>query len=195
MSNKSYISAVVTAIILFKTPAAYAHAFVGEDVSWLAGLLHPLTGIDHVLALLAVGLWGTQQGGSKQWQLPLAFSSVMMLGAIIAQHGLLPLPSVEIGVGGSVLLLGLMLTFAARLSTFTTLLIVSFFALFHGYAHVGEIPGNMALASYLSGLLLTSLVLLCTGVMLGLWVRAVRYEELLRIGGLALGIAGGWLCM
>ncbi|MGR9117551.1 MAG: HupE/UreJ family protein [Gammaproteobacteria bacterium] len=195
MSNKSFVSAVFTAFILFKVPAAHAHAFFSEDVSWWAGFVHPLTGVDHILAGLAVGLWAAQQGGSRLWQLPVAFLSMMMFGVVLGQYGLLLLPNVEIGVAGSLVVLGLMLAFALRLSMLAALMTVSFFALFHGYAHAVEMPANATANTYLLGLLLTSSILLCGGVMIGLWCRTVRYEQILRIGGLAVGITGGLLCM
>lgn len=195
MSKKRFICAVITAFVLFEVPAVHAHTFFSDDASRLAGLFHPLTGIDLVLALLALGLWAAQQGGNRLWQLPVVFSGAMALGVMLGRHGLALLPNVETAVAGSLLLLGLMLALAARLPTFTTLLMVSFFALFHGYAHVSGMPESIANIQYLFGLLLTTSVLQCIGMMLGLWVRFVRYEQVLRISGFTIGITGGGLCL
>ena len=194
MSNKSFLTVVLTAVMLFKVPAVQAHPLFNEDASWLAGFIHPLLGLDHVLALLAVGLWAAQQGGSRLWQLPVAFLSVMTLGAYSGYAGV-SLPQVEMGVTGSLLLLGIMLALAARLSTLPSLLLVGFFALFHGYAHSMGISANMAVIDYTNGFLLASVVLLGMGVALGMWARVGRYDQLLRISGLAIGATGGWLCI
>ena len=163
-----------------------------EEASWFAGFIHPFLGLDHVLAMLAVGLWAAQQGGSRLWQLPVAFLSMMMLGAMLGQAGL-SLPLVEAGIASSLLVLGLMLMFAIRLSIVPNMLMVGSFAIFHGYAHGAEMPQTLALIGYALGFMLATGILHGMGIALGLAIRGAHNEKLLRLGGIAIGLTGAWL--
>lgn len=190
---KKYIPGLlIAALTLFIAPAVQAHTLIAEETSWSAGLMHPLLGVDHLLAMLAVGLWAAQQGGNRLWQLPLAFLSMMMFGAFVGQSGV-TLPYIEAGIASSLLVLGLMLTFAIRLSILPSLLMVGFFALFHGYAHGAEMPQTLAVIEYALGFLLATAALHGLGIVSGLLVRGMQYEKLLRIGGIFIGVTGGWL--
>lgn len=192
MSNK-YRSYIIFIILLGSiSPAAYAHLLSDQGHTWFIGFLHPLLGIDHLLAMLAVGLWAAQQGSNRLWQLPVAFLGMMILGSTAGTTWLLP--SVETGILSSLLVLGLMLMLAIRLPAMLDLLIVGFFALFHGYAHAAEMPQRLPVASYSGGFLFATTILLAMGVVSGLWLRNRHYYAMLRIGGLAIGITGGWLC-
>ncbi len=192
MSNKSILGVLMATVTLFITPAVQAHALMSEATSWFAGFAHPLLGSDHLLAMLAVGLWAAQQGGSRLWQLPIAFLSMMLLGAMLGQAGL-SLPLVEAGIASSLLVLGLMLTFAIRLSIVPSMLIVGLFAVFHGYAHGAEMPLTLAVIDYALGFMLATAVLHGLGIALGLLARNVQNEKLLRVGGIAIGLTGAWL--
>jgi urease accessory protein len=105
-----------------------------------AGLAHPLTGIDHILAMIAVGLWAAQRGGRALWLWPLAFVTVMLVGGALGMAGV-PLPMVEPGILASILVLGLVVAFAARPSDGTGALLIGLFALLHGHAHGTEAAG------------------------------------------------------
>lgn len=193
MSNKNFTTAIATAVIMLQAPVTQAHPLLNADVSWLAGFIHPLSGIDHVLAALAVGLWAAQQGGNKLWQLPATFLILIALGVLVSSY--MPLPKAELAIVGSLLFLGIMVALAARLSTLPSLLMVGFFALFHGYAHGEGISGRAIVMDYTVGLLATTATLLCIGIMAGLWTRAAGYDRELRVVGLAIGMTGGWLCI
>jgi len=194
MSNTKIFSTIFVAFTLLTAPIAEAHSLFNGQASWLLGFLHPLLGIDHILALLAVGLWAAQQGGSRLWQLPIVFLVVMAFGAYIGFQGFV-LPMVETGIVSSLLLLGMMLVLATRFSMPSSFLIISFFALFHGYDHTMSIAADAAYIDYASGFLMTTSVLLFIGIALGFWARVMHFDNLLRAGGLVISFTGGWLCI
>lgn len=194
MSNTKFLSAIFAVFTLFMTPITEAHPLFNEQTSWLAGFIHPLLGIDHVLALLAVGLWAVQQGESKLWQLPIVFLTVMVFGAYLGFHGFV-LPMAETGVISSLLLLGVMLVWAVQFSWPSSFLVISFFALFHGYDHSMSIAVGTSFIDYASGFLTTTSALLGIGTALGLWARVMHFDNLVRACGLVIGMTGGWLCI
>lgn len=172
---------------LLYSGAALAHP--GHDHGALAGLLHPLTGLDHVLAMLAVGLWGAQLGGRAQWLLPAGFVACLALGGALGMAGM-ALPMVEAGILASVLLLGALIGFAVRLPLLPSLAIVGVFALFHGFAHGIEMPVAGNGASYALGFVAASAALHCVGLVLG---RFALPQSWLRGSGAAISLAGAWL--
>ena len=192
MSNKHNLGVLIATFSALITTTAQAHTLTAEATSGLAGLMHPFLGLDHLLAMLAVGLWAAQQGGSRLWQLPLAFLSMMLVGAVLGQTGF-TLPSIEAGIASSLLILGLMLTFAIRMAIMPSMLMVGLFAVFHGYAHGAEIPQTLALIDYAVGFMLATAALHGLGIGLGLLARGAQCEKLLRISGIAIGLTGAWL--
>jgi len=192
MSNKHNMGVLIAAFSVLITTTVQAHTLVTETTSGLAGLMHPFLGLDHLLAMLAVGLWAAQQGGSRLWQLPLAFLGMMLLGAVLGQTGF-ALPSIEAGIASSLLILGLMLAFAVRLSIIPSILMVGLFAVFHGYAHGAEIPQTAELLDYAVGFMLATAALHGLGIGLGLRARGDLNQKLLRISGVAIGLTGAWL--
>ncbi|MEY3760591.1 MAG: hypothetical protein RIR39_2082 [Pseudomonadota bacterium] len=192
MSNKRNLSVIVTLFSVLITTTVQAHTLTAEATSGLAGLMHPFLGLDHLLAMLAVGLWAAQQGGSRLWQLPTAFLSMILFGALLGQTGF-SLPLIEAGISSSLLLLGLMLMFAIRMAIMPSLLMVGLFAVFHGYAHGAEIPQTVVLIDYAAGFMLASAALHGLGIGLGLLARGGQSEKLLRMSGIAIGLTGAWL--
>lgn len=192
MPNKRNSGVLVATFTVLISTTLQAHTLVAEETSGLAGLMHPLLGLDHLLAMLAVGLWAAQQGGSRLWQLPLAFLSMMLFGAVLGQTGF-SLPLIEAGIASSLLILGLMLTFAIRLAIMPSMLMVGLFAVFHGYAHGAEMPQTLALIDYAVGFLLATAALHGMGIGLGLLARGAQSGKLLRISGIAIGLTGAWL--
>ena len=192
MSNKYVRGVLIAALSLLITPVVQAHQLITEEASWFAGFIHPFLGIDHLLAMLAVGLWAAQQGGNRLWQLPVAFMSMMVLGAMLGQTGF-TLPQEEAGIASSLLVLGLMLMFAIRLTSVSSMLLVGLFSVFHGYAHGAEMPQTLALIDYALGFILATSILHGLGIALGLLIRGMQSEKLLRIGGIAIGLTGAWL--
>lgn len=190
MSNKTFLYTLLCAAILLLPATAQAHTLAAAASSWGGGFMHPFLGLDHLLAMLAVGIWAVQQGGSRIWQLPAAFLSMMMLGAYAAFVGLY-LPALETGIAGSLLVLGLMLAFAVRLPMPANLPIVGIFALFHGYAHAAEMLQSFSPLNYVGGFLLATALLHGLGITSALLVRELHYPNLIRLSGLAIGLTGG----
>ncbi len=137
-----------------------------------AGLAHPFGGADHMLAMLAVGLYATSQSGRARWALPLSFVAAMVFGAGLAALGV-GLPALEAGIGVSVLVMGLLIALAIKLPAPVALSMVAVFALFHGYAHVAEM-GGASLLGYVAGFVSATVVLHGGGYALGRWMPASR---------------------
>ena len=144
-----------------------AHSSANLAGGFVAGFEHPLTGFDHLLAMVAVGLWGAFLGRPLIVALPVIFPTVMTLGALLAILGL-PLPPVELGIALSVLALGLAIAGAVRAPVWAAALIVGTFAIFHGYAHGKEIPSLADPVAYSLGFVLATGLLHVTGITLGL---------------------------
>jgi urease accessory protein len=169
---------------------AAAHTFGAEGAGFAAGLAHPFLGLDHLLAMIGVGLWAAQLGGQARWQLPLAFLMVMAGGAWLGQAGP-DLAGAEIMIALSVVTLGVLVALSARMAGWLGIGLVSLFALFHGYAHGQEIPQAAAPLTYAAGLLLATLMLHLIG--LGLGLSASRLRAASRVGGLAMAATGVYL--
>lgn len=148
---------------LLVTGSAYAHP--GHDVaSFVGGLSHPFSGLDHLLAMLAVGLYAARQQGAARWALPLGFVVTMLAGALLAQVGL-AMPVIEAGIGISVVVLGLLVATLIRLPLAAGLPLVGAFALCHGAAHYAE-RGSAGLLTYTAGFVLATAALHGLGYLL-----------------------------
>jgi urease accessory protein len=177
-------------LLLGSSSAAFAHP--GHDVSGLvAGLMHPYSGLDHLLAMVAVGLWAAQGGGRKIWLLPAAFMTMLAAGAGIALHWQ-ALPLVEAGIAASVLALGLLTALALQLPIALSVAITALFGLLHGYAHGLELPQSAAPAEYALGFLAATAMLHLSGITLGIAARR-HHAALPRMIGGAIAISGAYL--
>ena len=175
------------ALVLLWTPCAHAHVERGQAAGFVTGFGHPWSGFDHVLAMMAVGIWGAQLGAPAVWLLPVVFPMVMAHGAFLGLIGL-PLPGVEVGIALSALLLGAMVGGEVRPKLAVAALLVGAFAVFHGHAHGTELPAGQ------SGLLYSMGFVIATGCLHGLGIAlgcstAGRPEKLALRGAGAL-IAG-----
>ena len=182
---------LLTVWLMLLAPGGQAHVEAGGAGSVVAGFLHPVTGIDHVVAMVAVGLWGAVLGPPAIWLLPVAFPMVMAFGGLL---GLLavPLPWVETGIALSALVLGVLVMFQTRLPLVLTFLLVGLFALFHGFAHGVELPeGGDALLFSLSFVVATGLLHL-VGIALGEVRRWAWGQSLLKLAGAAIVAVGIW---
>jgi urease accessory protein len=136
----------------------------------VAGALHPLTGLDHLLAMMAVGLWAARQGNGSTWFLPALFPVVMTIGAGLALTGT-SLPLVEPLITASVIVLGVLALANIRLPLMPSGLLLSLFALAHGHAHGTEMPAGGDIAAYATGFIGSTVILQLTGLFLGLYAR------------------------
>jgi len=182
------ISAVATFLL---ATTAQAHTFGVTGGGPAEGFAHPFLGLDHLLAMLTVGLWAAQLGGRARWAVPAAFVVMMAMGGALALFGV-ALPRVEVGVAVSVLVLGLLVATAARMPVRFGALVVGTFALFHGHAHGTELPMQASEWDYGAGMLAASGLL--HGVGLGLAGMAQRgsvvAERGLRVAGAAIAASG-----
>ncbi len=184
------IIVIVTGLTLLWAETASAHTFGSEGAGMVEGLSHPFLGLDHLLAMLAVGFWATQLGGGALWQVPLAFTLMMAGGAWLC-HLDLGIAHVELMIAGSVLALGLMIAASVRLSTAVSVLAVSVFALFHGYAHGQEMPQAGAPLAYAGGFVLATVCLHLIGISLGQALS--RRPRVARLAGGLVATAGACL--
>jgi len=174
---------LVISAVLF-SPDAFAHNPLSQSLSFSAGLRHPLTGLDHLLAMLTVGLWCVTRGGRAVWLWPVTFIGFMLLGFTVAGTGL-PVPYVEAAVSSSVVILGLCVALAVKAPAWLGAGLVGLFAFFHGHAHGSEAVSPQ-LVSYAAGLVLATVVIQAAGIGLGRAAqRAYGLSALRLAGGLA----------
>jgi urease accessory protein len=171
---------------------AFAHPGHIHVHTLLAGLEHPVTGLDHILAMTAVGLWASQQGGRALWAWPAAFVSVMLFGGFLGMEGI-ALPLIEPAIAASILVLGLLIASATMLPVSAGALIIGTFALFHGNAHGLEAPATGASLLYALGFAASTALLHGVGLVLGLGLSGLHWQKLLRVGGAVTAGIGGIL--
>jgi urease accessory protein len=180
-----------TAAALLLAPAlAFAHPGHGDN-GLVAGISHPLGGLDHLLAMVAVGLWAAQQKGAARWALPCTFVGTMLLGGLLGFEGL-ALPALESGIAASVLALGLAVALAVRPPLFMALGATALFALFHGVAHGLELPDMSSPWAYAAGFVGATAVLHAAGYALVRWLPTAA-APLVRVAGAASAATGAWL--
>lgn len=182
--------------------AVTAHAHSGDDPhhGWLHGLAHPLSGWDHILAMLAVGLWSVQmplknepqQKGHVIWLLPVIFVFAMGLGGLL---GMVSLPFVlaEHGIALSLLISGFLIARAVHLPLEASMLLVTLFAVCHGYTHGTEMPDSISVITYAAGFMTATALLHLCGIGLALLAYNLRYGQWLRLAGTVVALSGSGL--
>jgi len=168
---------------------AQAHEETGQAAGFLSGLAHPVSGLDHVLAMIAVGLWGAVLGPPAIWVLPVAFPLVMALGGLMGLLGI-ALPGVEIGIAVSAIVLGTMVLAELRPPLWLAAAIVAFFAVFHGHAHGRELPAGTSALLYSLGFVAATGLLHAVGILLGLAHRWAAGRQAVRVAGGGVALAG-----
>jgi urease accessory protein len=161
----------------------------GQAQGFVTGLKHPISGLDHVLAMIAVGLWGAQLGAPAVWLLPVTFPMVMAFGGFLGLVGI-PLPGVELGIAFSALLLGVMVAREARPPLLAAAALVGFFAVFHGHAHGTELPPGQSGLMYSIGFVTATGCLHGIGIAIGLVHKWPVGKAALRVAGAAVALAG-----
>jgi len=179
---------IAATILLSASGAASAHT--GHAVSgWGAGWAHPFSGLDHMLAMLAVGLWAIQGGGRRVWLLPVTFMGMLAAGASVSMIWQHPLPVLETGIALSVLALGLLIALSLQLPIWSSMAIAALFGMFHGYAHGLELPESAAPFAYAIGFLVATAILHLGGIVAGVVMRE-KYVMLAKIAGGAIAMSG-----
>jgi urease accessory protein len=171
--------------------AAFAHEQVGVGGGLVSGFLHPLTGIDHLIAMVAVGIWGAQLGAPAIWVLPITFPLVMAIGGVL---GILhiPLPMPEIMIALSALILGAAVAGRVRLPFAAAAAVVAVFAIFHGYAHGAELPKSADPLAYGVGFVVSTGLLHLCGITIGTLTRWPAGERLIQGLGVVIALLGGY---
>ena len=168
---------------------AFAHVQQGQAQGLLTGLRHPVAGLDHVLAMIAVGLWGAQLGAPAIWLLPVTFPMVMAFGGFLALVGI-PLVGVEVGIALSAVLLGLMVARESRPPLVLAAALVGLFAVFHGHAHGTELPAGESGLMYSVGFVAATGCLHGVGILLGVAHKWAAGQVAIRVAGAAVTLAG-----
>ena len=176
-------------VLALAPAAALAHQETGQATGFLSGLAHPVSGLDHVLAMIAVGLWGAVLGPPAIWVLPVAFPMVMALGGLMGLLGI-PVPGVEIGIAVSAIVLGAMVLAEVRPSLWIAAAIVAFFAIFHGHAHGRELPEGASALLYSLGFVVATGLLHAVGILLGVAHRWAAGRQAVRAAGGVVALAG-----
>jgi urease accessory protein len=168
---------------------ALAHTGAEHAFSFTSGFTHPWTGLDHMLAMVAVGLWAGLNGGRALWAWPAAFVSVMLAGGILGIAGV-PIPFVESGILASVVALGLLVLAAARLPVAAGAVLVAVFALLHGHAHGAELSNGTAAVTYAAGFAIATAVLHAIGLGIVAVTRSNTGRMAVRGAGALVAAAG-----
>ena len=171
--------------------AALAHTGVGDTSGFAHGFWHPIGGLDHVLAMVAVGAFAARLGGRALWIVPTAFVAMMAVGGLAGMEGI-QLPFVETGIALSVVVLGLVVAFRWKLPVAAASALVGLFAIFHGHAHGSEMPIDASGLAYAVGFMLATASLHVAGIGLGLAVGRIgaRSRLALQASGGAMALAG-----
>jgi urease accessory protein len=197
-SKKSVLSGlpgrIIAPVILLAPVIASAHpGLPGHSHGFANGFAHPLSGLDHLLAMTAVGLWAAQRGGRALWMAPLAFISVMTVGAVLGMAGWGQIPLIDQTIAASVLVMGIFVATASRFSLSAAISLIGLFALFHGYAHGAEMPVTASGLQYGLGFVMATAVLHLCGIGIGLTAQKMNSMKLVRTSGWVIVACGLYL--
>lgn len=180
----------ITLVLLMTSSLAFGHAApAGPDSGFLSGFKHPLLGWDHIVAMIAVGLWGAFLGRPAIWVLPVVFPLVMAVGGALGVAGL-PIPAVETGIALSGVVLGVMVMLAVTPPLWVAGVIVGIFAIFHGHAHGAELPGGANALAFSFGFVIATGLLHLLGIVLGLLTHWPAGKMIIRVCGALIALVG-----
>jgi urease accessory protein len=184
------IGLTIATALLFLPSAAFAHPAIGNAHGFVQGFGHPLGGLDHILAMVAVGIFAWQLGGRALWAVPATFVLVMALGGVLGISGI-AIPGVEIGIAASIIVLGAIVALRVKASVAVAMGVVALFAIFHGHAHGTEMPLAAGSGPYALGFMLATALLHLTGIGLGFAIGRVGESY----GRLGYRFAGGLVAL
>ncbi|HAI30460.1 MAG: urease accessory protein [Thalassospira sp.] len=177
--------------VLFATPAL-AHTGAGSVSGFASGFSHPMGGLDHLLAMIAVGVLAAQQGGKAVWLLPVSFVTMMVVGGALGIAGV-AMPFVELGIVGSVIVLGAVIALGKHMPTGAAMALVGVLAVFHGHAHGTEMPIDASGVEYGLGFAIATAILHAVGLGIGFGAKKIAEKiapVAVRIGGGMIAAAG-----
>jgi len=189
MNRSVRIPLLAVVLALASVSPVWAHTGVGVASGFASGFTHPLLGWDHVIAMVAVGLWGAFLGQPAIWVLPVVFPLVMSFGGALGVAGV-PLPGVEVGIALSAIVLGSMVAFAAKPPLWFAAVIVAAFAIFHGHAHGTELPQAADPLAYSLGFVIATGLLHVSGIAVGLLTRWPAGRAVVRAAGCGIALGG-----
>lgn len=185
------INFIFLIVTIFSPTLGWAHPNHSGYQGFSQGLLHPLSGLDHTLAMVAIGILASQKNLHWLWALPLTFITFMITGGQLGYIGM-TIPWVELGITLSVLILGLGISFPHFISSLPLFIMVAYFGLCHGFAHGAEMPMGIPLSHYVLGFIIATLFLHLLGIMIGkIFIR--KQIWILRLSGLAMAMCTLWL--
>jgi len=187
-----FLFCLVAAAVWLSPGGALAHTGLGDTSGLTHGFMHPVSGIDHILAMIAVGVFAFQLGGRALWLVPATFVLVMAVGGALGMAGI-AMPYVETGIALSVIVLGAIIALGIKAPVAIAMGIVGLFAIFHGHAHGAEMPADAAGAEYAIGFMLATAVLHVAGIALGFlvgWIGERYSQTIVRVGGALVSLAG-----
>jgi len=187
--RRNYLIGLLAVVVLALASPAHAHIIDASGAGLAQGLAHPFSGLDHILAMVAVGVWAAQTGRPALWMLPVAFPLAMAFGGLLGVAGL-PVPGIEAGIAASVLGLGLLIAFQVKPPLALSIALVALFALFHGHAHGTELPQAASPVLYGLGFVVATAILHLIGIGMGFAMRLPKGMLALRVGGGAIAAAG-----
>lgn len=188
----SFATAFLSAVFLTSVAAAHPGHEAQTGATFLSGLAHPFTGLDHLLVMVAVGIWAYALGGRALWAVPGMFVLAMAIAGTVALAGW-QFAMVESGIALTVLLLGVLIAATVRVRWKVGAAMVGLFAVCHGYAHGAEMPLGGSPAAYIAGFLLATVILHAAGIGLGVLAGRLAYAPAMRVAGGTLAVAGAWM--
>ena len=191
MPSLARLGLLLPLLLLPTIAVAHIDAAGAGDGGFVSGLRHPITGLDHVVAMAAVGLWGAQLGAPAMWLLPVVFPLVMALGGVIGVIGI-ALPGVDLGIAASAVLLGLVVAAEAKPPLWVAMLMVGSFAIFHGHAHGTALPAFGVPILFAAGFVVATGLLHLCGIVVGLLVHRPVGNVIIRVTGVAVALVGGY---
>jgi urease accessory protein len=193
ISSRQGVLAIAGLAAFSAAAPALAHPGVHHvAMSVATGFAHPFSGLDHMLAFAAIGLWSAQYHGRTAWILPLLFVTTMTLGALAGLAGM-RIPGIEAGIAASVAILGLLVAFSIRMPLAASGALVSVFALMHGYAHGVELPQQMSAASYIAGFAIATGLLHLIGFAAASVAGRLAAGGATRLAGIGIAATGAYL--
>ncbi len=187
--RRNYLIGLLAIVAFAVASPAHAHIIGAGGAGWAQGFLHPFSGPDHILAMVAVGVWAAQAGRPALWVLPVAFPLAMAGGGLLGVAGV-PVPGIEAGIAASVLALGLLIAFQAQPPLALSIALVALFALFHGHAHGTELPQAASPVLYGLQFVVATGVLHLIGLGIGVVMRLPKGMTAIRVGGGAIAAVG-----
>lgn len=187
--NKLFTRLLITIPLVLVTSYATAHTGEGINNGFQSGFWHPIMGWDHVVAMVAVGLWGAFLGTPALWLLPVVFPLVMAFGGAMGMMGI-PLPAVEVGIALSGIVLGLLVLFAVKAPLWIASVIVGVFAIFHGHAHGTELPNAFSPYGYAAGFVIATGLMHIIGIGIGFLTRSSIGTYVVRATGALIAAVG-----